>query len=66
MKAGANRTDQNTIIRLHNEGESAEDISHRLQIEVDVVKSFIPKEKESVVKESTGKSKSKLADKFSS
>ena len=59
MKSGANKTDQNAIIRLHNNGESVEDISHHLQIEPGVVKSFIPKAKESV-----SKSKSKLADKF--
>lgn len=66
MKTGANRTDQNTIARMHKEGEDAESISHSLQIEIAVVKAFLPKAKESVAKESTGKSKSKLADKFDS
>ena len=59
MKSGANRTDQNSITRLHNNGESVEEISHHLQIDEAVVKSFIP-----TTKESASKSKSKLADKF--
>ena len=57
MKTGANRTDQNTILRMHKEADDADHISHTLQIELDVVKAFLPKAKES-------KSKSKLADNF--
>jgi len=55
MKAGANRTDINAIKKMHDNGETADHISHVLQIHIDVIKSFIPKEKES-------KSKSKLAE----
>lgn len=57
MKTGANRTDQNAIKRMHDDGDDVDHISRTLQIEPDVVKAFIPKAKES-------KSKSKLADKF--
>lgn len=55
MKVGANRTDVNAITRMSKRGDSAEHISYALRINVDTVKSFIPKKKET-------KSKSKLAE----
>jgi len=59
MKAGANKTDQNAIKRMHEQGDDAEYISNRLQINIDTVNAFLPKEKET-----KGKGKSKLAEKF--
>ena len=53
MKTGANKSDAVKISRMAENGDDADYISHALQIEVDVVKSFMPKPKES-------KSKSKL------
>jgi len=57
MKAGANTTDRNAIARMAKQGEDAEYISQSLQIELDVVKAFLPKQKEV-------KGKNKLADKL--
>jgi len=55
MKAGANRTDINLIKKMYDNGETADHISHALQINIDVIKSFLPKAKES-------KAKNKLAE----
>lgn len=55
MKAGANKSDVVKITKLAEQGESADHISHSLQIHLSVVKTFMPKKKES-------KSKSKLAN----
>jgi len=56
MKAGANRTDIASITQMAKAGDDAEFISRALQVEVKVVKSFMPKK-------DTSKSKAKLADK---
>lgn len=55
MKVGANKSDAVKIKKMAEDGDDAEYISRALQIEVDVVKSFMPKAKES-------KSKAKLAE----
>lgn len=55
MKTGANKSDAVKIKKMAENGDDADYISHALQIEVSVIKSFMPKAKES-------KSKSKLAD----
>lgn len=58
MKVGANKSDVVKIIRMAKDGDDAEHISYTLLIELSVVKSFMPKKKES-------KSKSKLAEGYS-
>jgi hypothetical protein len=55
MKTGANKSDAVKIKKMAENGDDADYISHALQIELDVVKSFMPKKKES-------KSKAKLAE----
>ncbi len=68
MKSGANRKDIITITQLAEQGETAEFISTGLQIDLDVVKGFMPdataKESEPKEKTKTKSGKSKLADSF--
>lgn len=45
FKQGANKLDQNKIKSLSESGETAKEISTKLKICVDVVKSFMPKKK---------------------
>lgn len=64
MKAGVNRTDLAQVKALFAQGETAEFISSKLQIDLSVIQSFAPKEpdetEEPEVKQKTAKSK--LAD----
>lgn len=55
MKVGANKSDTVKITKMAEAGDDAEHISYVLQIQLSVVKSFMPKKKES-------KSKAKLAE----
>ena len=54
MKTGANKSDVVKITKMAEGGDDVDYISRALQIEADVVKTFMPKPKES-------KSKSKLS-----
>lgn len=47
MKAGATRTDQNRIKKYAADGMTAEQISKALAIKLEVVESFMPKQKKS-------------------
>jgi len=55
MKAGANKSDAVKIKNMAENGDDADYISRALQIDVGVIKTFMPKAKES-------KSKAKLAE----
>lgn len=55
MKVGANKSDVVRISKMAKAGDDADHISYVLQIQLSVVKAFMPKKKES-------KSKSKLAE----
>jgi len=46
MKQGANRSDQNEIVKLHTQGFSVGEISRRMRISAKVVDAFVPKEQE--------------------
>ena len=50
FKTGANKLDQNAISNMNTDGISAKDISLKLKIKLEVVKSFLPKKKKTTTK----------------